>query len=86
MEREDFYYEMIPFGEPTPDGEQMTIPQYEGYEHTTQTSKKIVNYFSDGTSTLLAANIVSSSLTDTNETYFFGISNSSPTILNPIFS
>ena len=75
----DFYYEMIPFGEPTPDGEQMTIPQYEGYEQTTQTSKKIVNYFSDGTSFgISGSNIYTSSISDTNKKYYYGVTDGDP--------
>mgnify|MGYP003111540303 CR=1 FL=1 len=38
-------------------------------------------YFSDGSTQLLASSIVSTSLSDTNEAYYFGISNSStPTV------
>jgi len=38
-------------------------------------------YFSDGSTQLLASSIVSASLSDTNEAYFFGIANSStPTV------
>ena len=41
-----------------------------------QTEKVTTAYFSNGSANLLAANVVSSSLTDTNENYFFGISHS----------
>ena len=41
-----------------------------------QTEKVTTAYFSNGSANLLAANVVSSSLTDTNESYFFGISHS----------
>ena len=58
-------------------GTSINLDSTEGMDKITQTEKVTSPYFSDGTSTLLAANIVSSSLTDTNETYFFGISNSS---------
>ena len=62
-------------------GGNITLDSTEGMDRITQTEKVTSPYFSDGTTELLKANIVSSSLTDTNETYFFGISNSSsPTV------
>jgi hypothetical protein len=62
-------------------GGNITLDPTEGMDKITQTEKVTTPYFSDGTTTLLGASIVSSSLTDTNETYFFGISNStSPTV------
>ena len=62
-------------------GGNITLDSTEGMDRITQTEKVTSPYFSDGTTELLKANIVSSSLTDTNETYFFGISNSTtPTV------
>ena len=62
-------------------GGNITLDSTEGMDKISQTDKVTSPYFSDGSTTLAAANIVSSSLTDTNETYFFGISNSStPTV------
>jgi len=62
-------------------GGNITLNSTEGMDKISQTEKVTSPYFSDGSSTLAAANIVSSSLTDTNEKYFFGISNSStPTV------
>jgi len=58
-------------------GGNITLDSQEGMDKITQTDKVTSPYFSDGSTTLAAANIVSSSLTDTNETYFFGISNNS---------
>ena len=49
----------------------------EGMDKITQTEKVTSPYFADGSTTLSSTSIVSSSLSDTNETYFFGISNSS---------
>ena len=53
-----------------------TIPldSSEGMDKITTTEKITTPYFSDGSTELLAANIISSSLSDTNENYFFGIS------------
>ena len=53
-----------------------TIPldSTEGMDKITTTEKVTTPYFSNGDTELLAVNIVSSSLTDTNENYFFGIS------------
>tara|TARA_R110001583_G_scaffold90891_4_gene232897 strand:+ start:896 stop:2005 length:1110 start_codon:yes stop_codon:yes gene_type:complete len=62
-------------------GGNITLDSTEGMDRISQTEKVTSPYFSNGGSTLLAASIVSSSLTDTNETYFFGISNSAtPTV------
>ena len=58
-------------------GGQITLDSTEGMDKISQTDKVTSPYFSDGSTTLLGASIKSSSLTDTNETYFFGISNSS---------
>ena len=60
-------------------GGNITLDSTEGMDKITQTEKVTSPYFSDGTTELLAASIVTSSLTDTNETYFVGISNSSTT-------
>ena len=58
-------------------GTTIQIDTTEGMDKITQTEKVTTPYFSDGSTELLAASIVSSSLTDTNEKYFFGISISS---------
>ena len=58
-------------------GGNIRLDSTEGMDKISQTEKVTSPYFSDGSTTLLGASIVSSSLTDTNETYFFGISNSS---------
>ena len=55
-------------------GGNISLDSTEGMDKITQTEKVTTPYFSDGSTTLNAANIVSSSLTDTNEKYFFGIS------------
>ena len=57
-------------------GTNIQLDSTEGMDKITQTEKVTSPYFSDGSTTLAAANIVSSSLSDTNENYFFGISNS----------
>ena len=56
-------------------GGNINIDSTEGMDKITQTEKVTSPYFSDGATTLAAANIISTSLSDTNETYFFGISN-----------
>ena len=62
-------------------GSFITLNPEEGMDKITQTEKVTTPYFSDGSTTLAAASIVSTSLSDTNEQYFFGISNSStPTV------
>ena len=62
-------------------GGNITLDSTEGMDRITQTDKLTSPYHSDGNTKLSAANIVSSSLTDTNETYFFGISNNgTPTV------
>ncbi len=62
-------------------GANITLDSTEGMDKISQTDKVTSPYFSAGSTTLAAANIVSSSLTDTNETYFFGISNNgTPTV------
>ena len=64
-------------------GGNITLDSTEGMDKITSTEKVTSPYFSDGQATLLGANIVSSSQTGqtTNETYFFGIANSTtPTI------
>ena len=58
-------------------GGNITLDSTEGMDKISQTEKVTSPYFSNGDAVLAAASIVSSSLTDTNETYFFGISNSS---------
>ena len=60
-------------------GTSITLDSTEGMDKITQTEKVTSPYHSDGNAILSAP--VSSSLTDTNETYFFGVSNSStPTV------
>ena len=62
-------------------GGNISLDSTEGMDKITQTEKVTTPYFSDGSTTLNAANIVSSSLTDTNEKYFFGVSNNgTPTV------
>jgi len=62
-------------------GTNISLDSTEGMDKITQTEKVTSPYFSGGSTTILGASIVSSSLTDTNEGYFFGISNSStPTV------
>ena len=56
-------------------GGNIILDSTEGMDKISQTEKVTSPYFSDGSTTLAAANIVSSSLSDTNENYFFGISN-----------
>ena len=58
-------------------GTRIPLNSTEGQDRITITEKVTSPYFSGNTTELLAASIVSSSLTDTNETYYFGISNSS---------
>ena len=58
-------------------GTNIQLDNTEGMDKVTTVEKVTTPYHSDGSETLLAASTVSSSLTDTNETYFFGISNSS---------
>ena len=55
-------------------GTNITLDSTEGRDKISQTEKVTSPYFSNGATTLLATDIRSSSLTDTNETYFFGIS------------
>ncbi len=62
-------------------GTNIQLDSTEGMDKITQTEKVTSPYFSNGSATMTGSKIVSSSLTDTNETYFFGISNSStPTV------
>jgi len=62
-------------------GTNISLDSTEGMDKITQTEKVTTPYFSDGSTTVLGASIVSSSLTDTNEGYFFGISNTTtPTV------
>ncbi len=55
-------------------GTQLPINDTDGIDKITQVEKVTSPYFSDGSTTLSSANIISSSLSDTNEKYFFGIS------------
>ena len=62
-------------------GGRIQLDSTEGMDKISQTDKVTSPYFSDGSTTLLGANITTSSLTDTNEKYFYGISNTtSPTV------
>ena len=60
-------------------GTHIALNTSEGEDKITIQEKVTSAYFSDGSTELLAANIISESLSDTNETYFFGIANSSTT-------
>ena len=55
-------------------GTNIRLDSTEGMDKITQTEKVTSPYFSNGATTIVGTNLVSSSLTDTNETYFFGIS------------
>jgi len=55
-------------------GTNIPLNTEEGFDKITETEKVTSAYFSNGTATLAAANIISTSLSDTNENYFFGIS------------
>ena len=57
-------------------GGNITLDSTEGMDKITQTEKVTSPYFSDGSTSLTSGQIKSSSLTDTNEKYFFGISKS----------
>ncbi len=57
-------------------GTNIKIDSTEGMDKITQVEKVTSPYFSNGSTNLAAASIVSTSLSDTNEKYFFGISNS----------
>ena len=57
-------------------GSNIILNSTEGMDKISQTEKVTSPYHSDGSTTLQGTTIRSSSLTDTNETYFFGISNS----------
>ena len=63
-------------------GGNIILDSTEGMDKISQTEKVTSPYFSNGDTTILAAKITASThLTTTNETYFFGISNSdTPTI------
>ncbi len=58
-------------------GSNIRLDSTEGMDKISQTEKVTTPYFSDGSTSLLSTSVVSSSLSDTNEEYFFGISNSS---------
>ena len=57
-------------------GTHVSLNTTEGEDKITIQEKVTSPYFSDGSTELLAANIVSESLSDTNETYYFGVANS----------
>jgi hypothetical protein len=58
-------------------GTNIHLDPTEGMDKISETTKVTTPYFSDGTTELLGAKIVTSSLTATNEKYYFGVSNSS---------
>jgi hypothetical protein len=55
-------------------GTTITIDATEGSDKITTTEKVTSPYFSNGEATLASGKIITSSLSDTNENYFFGIS------------
>ena len=55
-------------------GGRIQLDSTEGMDKITQTEKVTSPYFSTGDTTLTSTNIVTSSLTSTNQEYFFGIS------------
>jgi len=55
-------------------GSNIQLDSTEGMDKITQTEKVTSPYFSSGATTIVGTNLVSSSLTDANENYFFGIS------------
>ena len=55
-------------------GTVIPLDSAEGMDKITTTEKVTTPYFSNGATTLEGTNIISSSLSDTNENYFFGIS------------
>jgi len=57
-------------------GGNIKLDSTEGMDKITATEKVTSPYFSDGSTTLSSGSMRSSSLTDTNEKYFFGISKS----------
>lgn len=62
-------------------GTRIPLNSTEGQDRITITEKVTSPYFSDGSTELLGASIISTSLSDTNETYYFGVSNSNtPTV------
>ena len=62
-------------------GTNIQLDSTEGMDKITTTEKVTSPYFSDGKTTLDAASIITASLSDTNETYFFGVANSAtPTV------
>ena len=60
-------------------GTNVRLNSAEGMDKITLTEKVTSPYFSGGGTELLASSIVSESVSDTNETYYFGIANSSTT-------
>ena len=62
-------------------GRNIPINPAEGVDKITVTEKVTTPYFSDGNTQLSATNIITQSLADANETYYYGIANSStPTV------
>jgi len=62
-------------------GTRIPLNSTEGQDRITITEKVTSPYFSDGSTQLLGASILTTSLSDTNETYYFGVSaNSTPTV------
>ena len=58
-------------------GSNPTLDTREGFDKITVTEKVTSPYFSDGNTQLNATNIISESLSDDNEVYYFGIAHSS---------
>ena len=62
-------------------GTNISLNTAEGEDKITVTEKVTTTYFSNDATELLAANIISESLSDTNEQYYFGVAHSdTPTI------
>ncbi len=57
-------------------GTHVSLNTTEGEDKITIQEKVTSAYFSDGSTELLGGSLISESLTDTNETYFFGVANS----------
>ena len=58
-------------------GTRIPLNSTEGEDRITITEKVTSPYFSDGSTELLGASLTSESLSDSNETYYFGVANSS---------
>ena len=60
-------------------GTNISLNTTEGEDKITTTEKVTSTYFSDASTELLAANIISESVADANEAYYFGVAHSSTT-------